>query len=77
MMDQLELFAAVDCVTNAFKETESVNPDEIDFSWWDDDALLNFAFDYDRVKKLNEDDHDALIYALARRLDDVLGQPDI
>lgn len=77
MMDKNELMAFSTMITEAFKETESVNPDEIDFSWWDDDALLNFAFDYDKVKLLNEDDHDALIYALARRLDDVLGQPDI
>lgn len=49
-----------------------MQPDEIDFSWWGDEDLINFALDYDKVKALNEDDSDALIYALARRLDEVV-----
>lgn len=73
-MDQTELFAYADCISQAFKDTEPMAPDEIDFSWWNDDDLLNFAFDRERTIKLNEDDNDALIYALARRLNDVLGQ---
>lgn len=53
-----------------------MNPDEIDFAWWDDDTLLNFAFDFDKVAALNEDNTQALIYALARRLGDVLDSPE-
>lgn len=64
-------------ITKVFQETAPMNPDEIDFSWWQDDELLNFAFDYDKVQKLNEDDRDALIYALARRLHDLIDATDV
>lgn len=59
-------------LTAIMKESPIMQPDEIDFSWWGDEDLINFALDYDKVKALNEDDSDALIYALARRLDEVV-----
>lgn len=49
-----------------------MEPDCISFSWWPDNELLEFALDYDKTSVLNEDNVQELIYALARRLEDLL-----
>lgn len=66
------LLERIDRLTQMSRENKIMQPDEIDFSWWGDEDLINFALDYEKVKALSEDDSDALIYALARRLDEVI-----
>lgn len=56
------------------RENEVMKPDCISFSWWSDDELLDFALDYDKTIALNEDNTQELIYALARRLDDIINE---
>ena len=46
--------------------------DAIEMAWWDDESLINFALDYDKVKALEEDDVHSLIFELAKRLDNYI-----
>jgi hypothetical protein len=50
--------------------------DSVDFNWLDDNAILNIALDYDKVKQLTEDSIQALVWELGRRLDNYLNGED-
>lgn len=50
-------------------DTSTTTKDEVDFNWMSDNDLINFALDYERVKVLDNDSKEALIYILGRRLE--------
>lgn len=64
-----EAVARLDSLRAVIKETSSVNPDEIDFAYMTNDEIINVAFDYEKLKVMDRDTLDALIFVLAKRLD--------
>lgn len=50
-------------------DTSTAHNDEVDFHWMEDEELINFALDYERVKVLDNDTKESLIYILGRRLE--------
>lgn len=63
-----ELLKQLDVMTNHNQPTT----DEIEFQWMGNEELINLALDYEKVKVLEDDDKEALIYILGRRLEQLI-----
>lgn len=58
----------VDVISNALRDEPDHVPDMIDFAWWNNEQLHDFISDTTKVAQLNEDDYDALVTEVAKRV---------